>query len=122
MFAWGVSDLNSSVYRCGQVCSFQYTVSLKGFNMQQNISLLLGNRGHTLSIMQDFYNTASQKHHVEVALFNGEGEMVESGLWYHGVTYDEMDDKYYDTVVPFVNGAELEFVIAKAKAWVNKNQ
>lgn len=90
--------------------------------MKQNISLLLGNRGHALSIMQDYYNTASQEHRVEVALFNGAGEMVEAGLWYHGVTYDEMDKKYYHDVVPHVNGAELEFVIAKAKAWVGRNQ
>ena len=90
--------------------------------VQQNISLKLGNRGHALSIMQNHYNTASQEHHVEVALFNGGGEMVEAGLWYHGLTYDEIDEKCCDDVMPYVNGAELEFVIAKAKAWVGRNQ
>ena len=66
--------------------------SVKGFNMQQNISLKLGNRGHTLSIAQGLVGGGSQRnHHVEVALLDGTGE-------------------------------NLLFVIAKAQAWVGRNQ
>jgi len=89
---------------------------------QQNIFLPLGSRGYSLSIAQGVGDGSLKGHYAEVALFNGAGEMVEAGLWYHGLTYDEIDEKCCDDVMPYVSGAELEFVINRAKAWVNKNQ
>ena len=90
---------------------------------QQNISLQLGSRGYTLSISQGLVGGGSLKgHHVEVALLDGMGQFVNSGHWWVDATYAQIDEDYYADVVSHIDAENLLIVIAKAKAWVNKNQ
>ena len=89
---------------------------------QQNISLQLGSRGHTLSIAKGLVGGGSLKgHHVEVALLDGMGQFVNSGHWWVDATYAQIDEDYYDDVVSHIDAEDLLIVIAKARAWVNKN-
>ena len=89
---------------------------------QQNISLQLGSRGHTLSIAQGVGGGSLKGHHVEVALLDGMGQFVNSGHWWVDATYAQIDEDYYDDVVSHIDAENLIFVIAKAKAWVGRNQ
>ena len=89
--------------------------------MQQNISLQLGSRGYTLSIAQGVGGGSLKGHHVEVALLDGLGQFVNSGHWWVDATYAQIDEDYYDDVVSHIDAEDLLIVIAKARAWVNKN-
>ena len=89
--------------------------------MQQNISLQLGSRGYTLSIAQGVGGGSLKGHHVEVALLDGLGQFVNSGHWWVDATYAQIDEDYYDDVVSHIDAEDLLIVIAKARAWVNRN-
>ena len=89
--------------------------------IQQNISLQLGSRGYTLSIAQGVGGGSLKGHHVEVALLDGMGQFVNSGRWWVDATYAQIDEDYYDDVVSHIDAEDLLIVIAKARAWVNKN-
>ena len=87
---------------------------------QQNISLPLGHRGHTLSIAQGVGSGSLKGHQVEVALIDGTGQFVNSGRWWVDATYAQIDEDYYDDVVSHIDASDLIIVIAKAKAWVDE--
>ena len=61
---------------------------------QQNISLPLGHRGHTLSISQGVGSGSLKGHQVEVALIDGTGQFVNSGRWWVDATYAQIDEDY----------------------------
>jgi hypothetical protein len=86
--------------------------------VQQNITLPIGNRGYMLSIAQGVGDGSMKGHHVEVALLNGSGEFVNSGRWWFDATYAQIDEGYYDDVVPNIGVDALQWVIAEARAWV----
>ena len=87
---------------------------------QQNITLPLGNRGYSLSISQGVGDGSLRGHYVEVALLTGSDEYVNSGRWWvdthesHGKIYED----HYDDVVTHIDADDLQWVIAKARAWV----
>ena len=88
--------------------------------VQQNITLPIGSRGHMLSIAQGVGAGSSKGHHVEVALLSGSGEFVNSGRWWVDATYAQIDEDYYDDVVAHIGADDLQWVIAKARAWVKE--
>jgi len=88
---------------------------------QQNISLPLGSRGYSLSIAQGVGGGSLKGHNVEVALLDGTGQFVNSGRWWVDATYAQIDEDYYDDVVSHIDASDLISVIAKAKAYVRKN-
>ncbi len=83
--------------------------------VQQNITLPIGSRGHMLSIAQGVGAGSSKGHHVEVALLSGSGEFVNTGMWW--VPFGD-DEDHYDDVVAHIGADDLQWVIAKARAWV----
>ena len=86
--------------------------------VQQNITLPIGSRGHMLSIAQGVGDGSSKGHHVEVELLSGSGEFVNSGRWWVDATYAQIDEDYYDDVVSGIGADDLQWVIAKARKWV----
>lgn len=90
---------------------------------QQNIHLRLCNSDYTLSIAQGVGGGSQRNHHVEVALLDGTGEFINSGYWWvDSATYAQIDQGCYDDVVSHIDAENLLFVIAKAQAWVGRNQ
>ena len=88
---------------------------------QQTINLPIENRGHKLVISQCVDAGSLKDFQVQVELWDGLDQPINSGLWYVlGATYDQINDHFYDNEVTRVDVADLGFVIAQAQAWVHE--
>ena len=85
---------------------------------QQNITLPIGKRGHTLSIAQGVGSGSLKGFQVEVALLDPLGQFVNSSEWWVDATYEQRIQDYYDDVVSGIGSDDLQWVMTKARKWV----
>jgi len=86
---------------------------------QQTINLPIENRGHKLVISQCVDAGSLKDFQVQVELWDGLDQPINSGLWYVlGATYDQINDHFYDDEVTHINASDLDYVVRKAQEWV----
>ena len=88
---------------------------------QQTINLPIEHRGHKLVISQCVNAGSLKDFQVQVELWDGLDQPINSGLWYVlGATYDQINDHFYDDEVTHINASDLDYVVRKAQEWVHE--
>ena len=88
---------------------------------QQIITLPIEHRGHKLVISQGINAGSLKGFQVQVELLDGLDQPINTGLWYvTDATDEQIDDHFYDNEVTHVDVSDLNYVLAKAQAWVDE--
>ena len=86
---------------------------------QQIITLPIEHRGHKLVISQGINAGSLKGFQVQVELLDGLDQPINTGLWYVTDAADEqIEDHFYDDEVTHIDVSDLNYVLAKAQAWV----